>query len=457
MLSILNRGVTRREALRVGGLGFTGLALPDLLRARESAKPAGPAATSFGRAKSCILVFNYGGPSHLDTWDLKPDAPAEVRGEFSSIPTKIPGYRISEHLPLLAARADRLAVVRSVSHRDNDHAIGAYLALTGHSHPKHDILGIEPPATPLDMPSLGSVAAKLRPTQRVFSYVALGDLRHFGNNDMMGQTAGCLGKPYDPFTVPFVTRTGGEIDVRGATAALAGAESARLGERRDLLEQLNRAAPALEAASGMRDLDDASRRAYALLASSATRDAFALDREPQKVRDRFGPSAFARNCLLARRLVEAGVPVVTLFSFANRDWDTHDNNFRNLKSTLLPPTDRGMSALLDDLEGRGLLDETLVVWMGDMGRTPRVNKGAGRDHWSFCYSVVLAGGGIRGGQVYGTSDKTAAFPSTNPVAPADLAATIFHALGIDPRSHITDQQGRPFVACTGAPILGLFG
>jgi Protein of unknown function (DUF1501) len=199
-------GISRREMLRLGGLAFTGLALPELYRARAPA--AGrthadrkPATGTFGKARSCILIFNYGGPSHLDIWDLKPDAPAEIRGEFKPIATRVPGLSITEHLPRLARLADRYAVVRSVNHRDNDHAIGAYLALTGHSHPKNAILGIEPPASPQDMPSLGSVVSKLRRRDRpVFPYVSLGDLRHFGNNDSMGQNAGCLGKAYDPFT-----------------------------------------------------------------------------------------------------------------------------------------------------------------------------------------------------------------------------------------------------------------
>jgi hypothetical protein len=461
MLSFLSRGVrlcdgvSRREALRVGGLAFTGLLWPDLLRARAERKP-GP--RGFGKAKACILVFNYGGPSHIDTFDLKPDAPKEVRGEHRPIATRVPGLAISEHLPRLAGLAHRYALVRSVTHRDNDHAIGAYLALTGHSHPKHDILGIEPPATALDMPSLGSVVSKLRPAHRpVFSYVTLGDLRHFGNHDSMGQNAGCLGHAFDPFTVPFVRPTTGALDMQGVAALWREADGLRLDGRRRLLEQMRHAAPALEAAAATRDLEGFARRAYELLASPATRDAFDLGREPPRALDFYGPTPFARNCLLARRLVEAGVPMVTVYSFGNRDWDTHDRNFTTLKDTLLPPTDQGLSALLEDLDARGMLDETLVVWMGDMGRTPRINGSAGRDHWSFCYSVVLAGGGVRGGQVYGSSDRSAAYPSTNPVSPADLAATIYHCLGIDPSEHVIDQQGRPVAVSTGKPVEALLG
>jgi hypothetical protein len=466
MLSILGKsirlcdGISRRELLRVGGLGFTGLMWSDWLRARSVAaersrhRPAG----TFGKAKACILIFNYGGPSHLDIWDLKPNAPREIRGEFRPAATSVPGISITEHLPRLARLADRYAIIRSVNHRDNDHAIGTYLALTGYSHPKHDILGIEPPATPQDLPSLGAVLSKVRPADvSLFSYVTLGDLRHFGNNDCMGQNAGCLGRAYDPFTVPFVRPMNGALDFTPVRSLWATVEAGRLGGRRQLLQRVTNAAPALESTADIRALDGFTRRAFELLASSASREAFNLDREPQPIRDRYGPTAFAQNCLLARRLIQAGIPMVTLYSFGNRDWDTHGANFRNLKDILLPPTDRGMSVLLEDLQGRGLLDETLVVWMGDMGRTPRINNGAGRDHWSFCYSVVMAGGGIRGGQVYGSSDRGAAYPSTNPVSPADIAATIYHCLGINPRAHVTDQQGRPLVVSAGSPVQAVLG
>src|SRR5258708_6451589 len=263
MFSWLGGESARREALRVGGLGFTGLLWADWLRAR-----AGTAAKSangtFGKAKACILVFNYGGPSHLDLWDLKPNAPKEIRGEFNPVGPPVPGPAITEHLPRLGKFAHRYTIVRSVNHRDNDHAIGTYLALTGHSHPKNAILGIEPPASPQDLPSVGSVVAKLRPADRpVFSYVTLGDLRHFGNNDSLGQNAGCLGKAYDAFTVPFVRPLNGTLDIPGVTAVLAPPDGGRtrMGERRQLQDQLAHAARVLEASVGMRDLDDATRRA----------------------------------------------------------------------------------------------------------------------------------------------------------------------------------------------------
>jgi len=441
-------------------LGFTGLMWSDWLAARAAASSgtSGKKPGLFGKAKACILIFNYGGPSHLDIWDLKPDAPLEIRGEFKPAATNVPGIRITEHLPRLASLAHRYAILRSVSHRDNDHAIGAYLALTGHSHPKNAILGIEPPASPQDMPSMGSLVSKLHPADKpVFSYVTLGDLRHFGNNDSMGQNAGCLGKIYDPFQVSFVRPLNGTLDLSTVASVLGAVDSRQVEGRRQLLAELNRAVGRRENPASTRHLDGFAQRAYELLASPASRDAFDLTKEPDKVRQAYGPAPFAQNCLLARRLVEAGVPMVTLYTVGNRDWDTHGGNFPALRDTLLPATDQGVSALLTDLDSRGLLDETLVVWMGDMGRTPRINKGAGRDHWSFCYSIVLAGGGVSGGQVYGSSDRSAAYPSTNPVGPGDVAATIYHCLGIEPRTPVTDQQGRPFVASTGKPIRAVLG
>jgi hypothetical protein len=290
----------------------------------------------------------------------------------------------------------------------------------------------------------------------MFSYVTLGELRHLGHHDSMGQNAGCLGRAYDPFVVPFKRPGPGTLDLERVMTVTARVDSRQLGERRRLLGQLS-PTDRLQPTIGMREFDGHIQKAFDLLSSPAGRDAFDVDKEPAQVRERYGPSPFAQNCLRARRLVAAGVPLVTVYSFGDRDWDTHGNNFRALKDTLLPPTDRGLAALLEDLHASGLLDETLVVWMSEMGRTPRINKDAGRDHWSFCYSVLLAGAGIRGGQVYGSSDRTASYPSTNPVSPADLAATIFHSLGIDPRGHVTDQQGRPLVIGTGQPVTSLLG
>jgi hypothetical protein len=462
MLSLLGRsirlcdGINRREFLRVGGLSFTGLMLSDWLRGRAVASGRRPAAGSFGKAKSCIVIFNYGGPSHLETFDLKPDAPAEIRGEFRPIATRVPGVTISEHLPRLARVADLYTIVRSVNHIDNDHAVGTYLVLTGHGHPRSRPLGVEPPASPQDMPSLGSIVSKVRPADgSIFSYVTLGDLRHLGHHDSMGQNAGCLGRAYDPFVVPFVRPINGVLDMANVTSVMADVDDRQLGQRRTLMQQMTAGAPSLENAASMRYLDGFTRRAFELLASPASRNAFNVAAEPQRLRDAYGPTPFGQSCLLARRLVEAGVPLVTVYSAGNRDWDTHSDNFNLLKNTLLPPTDQGVAALLEDLRDRGLLDETLVVWLSDMGRTPRINNGAGRDHWSFCFSILLAGAGIRRGQVYGSSDRGAAYPSSHPMSPADLGATIFHCLGIDPRGHFNDQEGRPLMVSPGTPVQAL--
>ena len=405
-----------------------------------------------------LFRSNYGGPSHIDTLDMKPDAPVEIRGEFRPIATRVPGTHICEHLPRLARMADKYSIIRSMHHRDNDHAIGAYLALTGYSHPRNDVLGIEFPMSPTDLPSLGSIISKIRPSSGpIFTYVTLGDLRHFGHNDSLGQGAGCLGRTYDPFVVPFTRPFDCSLNMSNITSVMTQVDAGQLGSRRQLLQRVTEAAPALEQTTDMRDLDVHTRRAFELLAARATRDAFDSSHEPAFVRELYGSTHFGQNCLLARRLVEAGVPMITLYSFGNRDWDTHDKNFSQLRDTLLPPMDRGVSALLQDLESRGLLDETLVLWMGDMGRTPRINGAAGRDHWSFCYSIMLAGGGIRPGHVHGSSDRSASYPAEHQVSPADIAATIYHCLGIDPRSHVSDQQGRPLVVSAGNPVHALLG
>src|SRR5262249_320121 len=290
------------------------------------------------------------------------------------------------------------------------------------SHPKNAILGIEPPASSQDLPAMGSVISKLRAADaNMFSYVTLGDLKHLGNNDSMGQIAGCLGKTYDPFTVPYVRPADGTLDMSLVASVLGESDTDRLDRRRQFLAHLSRTAPALEATFSVRAVDGFTTKAFELLSSQASRDAFDLTKEPSTIQEAYGPTHFARSCLLARRLVEPGHPLVTGNSVPNRDWDTHGNNFKDLKDKLLPVADRGVAMLLQDLDSRGLLDETLVVWMGEMGRTPIINKGAGRDHWSFCYSLIMAGGGIRGGMVHGSSDRGAAYPAVNPVSPADIA------------------------------------
>jgi hypothetical protein len=447
----LCEGVTRRQWLRVGGLGVAGLMLPDLLRGRAVARdprpsPAGPA---FGRARSCILCFLFGAPAHQDVWDLKPDAPAEFRGEFRPIASSVPGILLGEHIPLIARTAHRLALVRSVGHPDNTHTVAMHYMLTGRRHAQP---ATNPRNQPTDFPTFGAVAQYLRLRQgglpAGISLNAPANQVSANNHIFPGFFAGLLGSAYDPV---FIAQDPSAPDFKPLPTADADA-AGRFDRRRRLLAGVNGQRPDLAAASGQ--FDEHHERAFDLVTAPAARRAFDLGEEPDRVRDRYGRCAFGQGLLLARRLVEAGVSLVTV-NWARDDayWDTHKDNFKDLKDKLLPPFDRGFSALLEDLDQRGLLGETLVVCLGEFGRTPRINPQAGRDHWAACNSVVLAGGGVHGGQVLGASDRLAAYPATAPVAPDDLAATIYHALGVDPRMEIHDRLGRP-LQLAGGRLLG---
>ncbi len=450
---------TRRDLLRAGSLALFGLSAADLLTARAASAVAGP---TFGRAKSCILLFMWGGPAHQDTWDLKPDAPAEIRGEFKPIATRVPGIQICEHLPLLAERADKLALVRSLTHSNVDHLTATHYLLTGQPPPRGDDLT-------KDWPHVGSVLARLgRGRGPLPPFVSMRPKPHMENDvprfveQSHGQFAGWLGQAYNPLTID-ADPNFADYHV-GDFALPAEISLARLESRRELLQNVNeqlrrieRRAPAMDGFYG---------RAFELLSSSGAGRAFDLDAEPPAVRDRYGRHPHGQSVLQARRLIEAGVPLVTVYwpsegiKNVSVYWDTHSRNFIDLKERLMPPADQAFSALLDDLAERGLLDETLVVWTGEFGRTPRVGQrnsdaGAGadgRDHWPGCFSAVLAGGGIGGGQVYGSSDRHAAYPASNAIAPVDLIATVYHCLGVSPDLALADQQGRPLVICPGSPI-----
>ena len=439
------RGPTRRDVLRAGSLAPLGFGLTDVLRARADAAPK-------GRARSVILLFMWGGPSHLDTWDPKPDAPVEVRGAFGSIATTVPGLRISEHFPRLATRAHQYAVVRSMTHTDPAHLSPVHHLMTGRValKPNSDADG----ASRRDAPCLGAVVQKLLPSPsaippavtlpRPVSHTAApaGTAR--------GQNGGWLGNGFDPFLV-----TGNPNQPTFAVAGLRASgdvSTERLRGRAELSRLLDRTG----GPSG--GYTDVQSKALDLLLSPAVSTAFDLSRETAVVRDKYGRHAHGQSCLLARRLIEAGTRLVTVNwpDDGQTFWDTHGNNFPSLKNRLMPPADVGIAALLDDLIARGLLDETLVIWVGEFGRTPRV-EGGGRQHWPQCYSAVLAGGGVRGGAVFGSSDKIGAHPATNPVAPPDLTATVYHALGIDP---VTEIQGPgralPWKIADGTPLQQLF-
>jgi hypothetical protein len=454
-------GTTRREWLRaggVGGLSALGLALPGLLRLRAARaaanKDSGGTGRSRSRAKSCIVVFLFGAPAHQDVWDLKPDAPREVRGEFKPIATSVAGIRVGEHIPLVARQAHRLAIVRSVSHPDNTHTVAMHYMLTGHRHPQPST---NPQNKPTDFPTFGAVVQRLRPGRGALpsgiSLNAPANQVSAGNHIFPGFFAGFLGSAYDPL---FIAADPSRADFR-PFPSVDGPEAGRLLRRRGLLSVVDRQRRHLARTAAGGTLDAHAALAFDLVTSPAARQAFDLSREGERLRDRYGRTAFGQGLLLARRLVEAGVGLVTV-NWARDDafWDTHANNFKLLKDTLLPPFDRGFSALVEDLHQRGLLEETLVVCLGEFGRTPKVNGQAGRDHWAACNSVVLAGGGVRGGQVYGASDRHAAFPATAPVGPADLSATIYDALGIDPRFTLRDHLGRPLPLSDGTPLHSLF-
>jgi hypothetical protein len=445
-------GLTRRQLLRVGGLALTGLSLPALLHGRTLASANRP------RVRSCIQLFMWGGPAQQETFDLKPHAPEGIRSLFRPIATSVTGTRICEHLPLLARMAHRYAILRSVTHTGVNHGTSAYHMLTGHVHFSPGTLRHP---TPNDFPSVGAAVSRFgRQPQGLPACVALPSVLHDGDGgEVPGQGPGLLGQRWAPFLVKGdPTRPDFSVDSLTLPEEVG---PRRFRQRMDLHATLEKHADSrARMPAGSRDHDGHCEQAFRLLQSPLARRAFNLAAEPIRVRERYGNHPFGQSCLLARRLVEAGVPLVTVYWNAPhiddlQHWDTHKNSAARLKDHLLPPLDRGLTALLDDLGSRSLLDETLVMWMGEFGRTPKINKQAGRDHWGFCQSVLLAGGGIRGGQVYGSSDAHAAYAAETPVRPDDLAATVFHLLGIPLDQQMRDAQDRPLPLCSGKPVLGL--
>jgi hypothetical protein len=437
----------------VGLLGVAGLHLPALLRAESKGRKGR------GRARAVIFLNQFGGPSHLDTFDLKPDAPEGIRGLFRPIRSRVAGLQLCEHLPRLAWVSDRFCLVRSVNHQMRNHNSASYYCLTGVAPPLDDIRLRDT----LDLyPAYGSTVAKLRPAgQGLPSFVAYPHVLRDGSITP-GQHASFLGKPYDPL---FFREDPSRPSFRLPELTLpAGLPLRRLEDRKSLLKLLDEQSGALEASATAKGLDTYYDRAFGMLASAKVKRAFDLSQEPAALRERYGRTTYGQSCLLARRLVETGVRFVTVYFAASigmgrgkGGWDTHNNNFKDLKNRLLPATDQTLSALLEDLDTRGLLAETLVVWMGEFGRSPRIGVNPqfardGRDHWPQCYTVLLAGGGVRGGLVHGASDKHGAYPAHNPVRPDDLAATMFACLGIDPETEVRDPLGRPLPISYGSPV-----
>lgn len=458
-------GISRRDILRVGGLGVAGLSLPNLLHGRATANvPQQSSGRSFGRAKSCILLFMWGGPAHQDTWDPKPDAPVEFRGEFQSIATTVPGLRVCEHFPRIAQQADKLALIRSVTHTQNNHNLATHSVLTGHPVV---VSGSERQ----DWPHYGSVLASLgRGKGPLPPFVSMLPRVNGGPplaEEARGRRGGILGASFDPMVIR-ADANGPDYRI-GELSLHADVPTDRFGFRQDLLRQLEGQQRLAQNDPRLALHRTQNERAFALLGARGAANAFDLSKEPDRVRDRYGRNIHGQAVLQARRLVEAGVPLVTVYwqnagtSIMDVYWDTHYKNFEGLKNRLCPPADIAFSALLEDLDQRGMLDETLVVWTGEFGRTPRVGQATdagvdttGRDHWPGVFTSVLAGGGIRGGAVYGASDRYAAYPALNPTRPADVAATIYHSLGVSPQTQIRDQLGRPLHMITGDPIQAIF-
>lgn len=442
----MNTSLNRRALLQMGGLGLLGLSSADLLRAESRA-------THRATAKSVILLFQFGGASHHDTFDMKPEAPAEIRGEFQPIPTAVPGRSICEHLPQLARLADQYALVRTVHHKSSSHNPGAYVSLTG----RESLVNIVTlNASANDFPHPGSIVDYLDDAKRdVPTSVALPTMIADGPFRTPGEFAGFLGRKYDPV---WVLRDPNAANFNVEELQLpAGVDVDRIQDRTGNLERLNALSRLADQTAELKGLSEYQSRAVELLTSDATRKAFDIHKEPKEVRDRYGRHQYGQSVLLARRLVEAGVRFVTVYySRSISGWDTHANNFKTLKESRLPQTDEAVGALLTDLKDRGLLEDTLVYWTGDFGRTPKINKDAGRDHWPACGTVMMAGGGIQGGLAYGRSDAIGAYPHSDLTTPGDITATIFHALGFDPKTEIRDQLNRPLPISNGRPIMELF-
>jgi hypothetical protein len=447
-------GINRRELLQVGYSGLLGLGLSSLAAARptEGGRAAPPR-----KPKSVIIVFLTGAPSHLDMFDPKPDAPPEVRGDFKPVATRVPGLHVCEHLPHLAARADKYAIVRSLAHRENNHLVATHHLLTGYPQPG---AFFDKVASRTDWPCYSSGLSYLRPrNDGIPTGVNLPTFLSEGPLTWPGQHAGFLGPRHDPWQI---TRDPNAANFRVDSLRLAaGLEIDRLDDRRALLAQVDRQQQGLAELAEGRRLSDQQATAFTILTSGKLAQAFEMEREPVALRERYGRHAFGQSLLLARRLVQAGVPVVQANMGRAQTWDSHGDIFRRLKADLLPPLDRAVAALLDDLEATGLLGETLVMLLGEFGRAPKLTaqpgaRSPGRDHWAPCFFGLFAGAGVLGGQVIGRSDKIGAYPATTPYSPDDVGATVYHVLGVDPASEVRERQGRPVQLNRGNVMQALF-
>jgi hypothetical protein len=452
-------GVSRRAFLEVGGGTALGLALPSMLLRAESAgvRPSTrPGEVGRAPIRSCIFVYFYGGPSHIDTWDMKLSAPREIRGEFAPISTAAPGIVVCEHLPRLARAAQKWSIIRSMHHPMTNHNAAAVEAMCGRTPLRGDLELLDDDA--LSFPSYGAVLSYLMPESPIgLPHVALPHVM-FNVVQLPGQTAGFLGPSYERFQITDDPNAS-QFDV--STLRLPGDVTAkRLKVRNSLMSVIDRQAASPPTTPKRRSVEEYYGKAFALLRSDAVRHSLDIAKEPAPLRDRYGRNTLGQSMLLARRLVESGVRFVNvndrIHNGQEANWDSHQSVFPRHRDHLLPPADQALSALLEDLDTRGLLDSTLVVAQGEFGRSPRINPSAGRDHWPHVYSVILAGGGIQGGRVLGSSDKIGAYPATDPVSPGDLAATIFSSFGIDPSHEMRDITGRPWRLAEGRRLTALF-
>lgn len=454
----------RRDAmLRLGQFGLGALTLPQLLRAEHAARGAARSAP----AKSCILIYLWGGPPQQDMWDMKPHAPTGVRSYFAPIPTVVPGIEVCDQLPLFARHTDKAAIIRSLTHDSNNHEPSVYRTLTGRIN--NTLAVPRNQRNRADAPNLGAWVSAFSPPGVLPAAVTIP--RPIGHSGVTysGTYAGWMGARHDPMEVAAAADT--REKPTHSMELPADLSSTRLLARRGLLDVVEGLDRRFEHLAATRSLNDSRAQAVSLLSSPAAKNAFNVELEDPRTRDKYGRNIWGESMLLARRLVEAGVRLVTISWMVIKPngvvanvWDNHGGTagfpptgYGMLKDIYcLPSLDQGLAALLDDLSARGLLDETLVATYGEFGRTPQINKTEGRDHWGAVQSAVLAGGGIRGGQVYGSSDKDAAYPASHPVSPEDMLATIYYALGIDPAAEVRDALNRPHRAVDGTPLTALF-
>lgn len=468
-------GVTRRDLLRVGGSGILGLSLGSMLEMQNASAAAGKLGE--GSAKSIVMIFLQGGPSHLDLWDPKPNLPDNMVGPFKDISTKLPGVSFTELLPQLAQVNDKVSLIRSMSYTPIglfNHTAAIYQMLTGYTTDKVSPSGQLEPPSPKDFPNFGSNLVRLKPSQvPMLPFVMLP--RPLQESNVVGKagTAGFLGRAYDPY---YLYPGGDDMDMNKMDRISIDdlkmrpqVHAGRLQRRARLRDAINRGMPDVEKAVSDFKLNEYYGRALELVTSGRARDAFALNREPNDVRDRYGRNTFGQSCLLARRLVEAGTRVVEVIwpKVANSDnhsWDVHKGLTKRLKDQSAPMLDTGLSALIDDMDQRGMLEETMVVAVGEFGRSPERgvstsgndNSSDGRDHWPYCYTALVAGGGIKRGYIHGESDKTGSAPIKDPVHPRELLASIFHSFGIDPGMLMYNHLNQPRELVKGSAVMSLF-